>query len=141
MKRRYLFTLLCILALSTIPQTILAQSAKEQAMKIQRSPDKYYWGDGSGETETTAVEQAVHNLMVTINSKGSAQTVVEMKNIQQGSEVHSETSMKSVFSLNAAGHLKGVHTLLWGRKPEYHVMAYITKEQMKEMSVAFNLPK
>ena len=131
--RRHLFGLLCILTLTATPQTSLAQSPKAQAMKIQSNPDKYYWGSGSGSSEGEATEQAIRSLMTAISSKVSIITIGEIKNIQEGETARSESSMKSVFSLNAAGHLQGVHPLLLAKKPQFYVMAYITKEQLKDI--------
>ncbi|MBO4801135.1 MAG: hypothetical protein J5545_04640 [Bacteroidaceae bacterium] len=139
MKRTTSCVLVLLCALLLGSTHVSAQNLKQNqrtAQTIRTQPDKYYYGEGSGESEPQARQIAMQDLQSKISSNVIGSFDLHMDNLVHGENATSESVMQGVISTYTAGHINNTKELILERSPQIRVMRYITKSSMDSV---FNL--
>ena len=119
-----------VAALLLSPISIYGQT-KSDAKRIMSSFD-YVYGEGWGETEEIADEQALANLISKITTTISNQFTVDESEMSDGNNVSSETKVNSIVNTYSQATLNNVGSIVLEQAPKAHVMRYIKTAELQK---------
>ncbi|MBP5771075.1 MAG: hypothetical protein J6W75_06905 [Bacteroidaceae bacterium] len=105
-----------------------AQDVKQNQKKAQeiQGNSKYYWGIGSGDTEYSAGQAAMQDLVGNISTHVTGQFDVRTENLVDGQNISSKMATENVLRTYTSGHIQDVKTLLLTKNAPFRVMRYLT---------------
>ena len=129
MMRNKLSLLLVFLAL---PFVALAQTAGLTANDI-KSDATYIYGDGWGNTYSTADQAALADLISKISVNISSSFELKADELNTNGELDSKSALNSVINSYAQGTLNNTGSILVGSEPQIHVMRYIKRDEINKI--------
>lgn len=129
MMRNKLSLLLVFLAL---PFVALAQTAGLTANDI-KSDATYIYGDGWGNTYSTADQAALADLISKISVNISSSFELKADELNTNGELDSKSALNSVINSYAQGTLNNTGSILVGNEPQIHVMRYIKRDEINKI--------
>lgn len=94
------------------------------------SSDLYYYGIGTGATETEASERALASLIESIAIHVSSDFVGLTENEVKGDDVHTHSCVQSCIQTYAQSSLTNVGKMTRGKEPEMQVLRYMLRTEL-----------
>ena len=119
-----------LFAACLLPLWALAQEAIDEVNRIKADRDTYLYGEGYGETEAGADQEAMANLMSKISVQVSSNIEINERQVNSSSGMDATSAVESVVKTYASGTLKNTQSIVVSHAPSAYVVRYIKKTEI-----------